>query len=123
MDFVRDLQRGTGAVAELEVQHEAEEGAPTRVTAPATIVKGGAVTLSVPSPAPADAETRILPSPSAAPGPAPGPALHAEAVIAFDSDPLGAQVFVDSKPVGQAPLDGVDVSFGRHLVRMELPGR
>ncbi len=115
LDFTRDLQRATGAVDGLRIQHQAEEGAPTRVTAQATTVKGASAALAVPSPAPPDAETRILPGPASA--------SHAEAVIAFDSDPLGAQVFVDSKPVGQAPLDAVDVSFGRHLVRMELPGR
>jgi TonB family protein len=51
------------------------------------------------------------------------PSLHREGVLVLDSDPPGAAVFVDSKPVGRAPLDAVDVSFGRHLVRMELPGR
>jgi TonB family protein len=121
LDFARDLQRACAAVGGLEVQHKAEEGAPTRITAQATTVKGGSASLAVPSPAPPDAETRILPPP--APAPAPGPALHAEAVISFDSDPLGAQVFLDSKPVGKAPIDALDVGFGRHLVRMELAGR
>jgi len=113
LDFARDLQRACAAVGGLEVRHPTEEPAQARV---ATTVKGGAATLAVPSPAAPDAETRVVP-------PAPSAPLHPAAVIAFDSDPLGAQVFVDSKPVGRAPLDGVDASFGRHLVRMELAGR
>ncbi len=130
MDFARDLQRATSSVSELEVQHKAEPGAPTRVTAQATTVKGtpvgtvkdAPVVAEVPSPVALNAETRILPTPPPA-GPAPAGTLHAEGLIGFDSDPLGALVFVDSKPVGKAPLDAVDVAFGRHLVRMELAGR
>jgi TonB family protein len=30
---------------------------------------------------------------------------------------------VDGSPVGQAPVSGLDVAFGRHVVRMEAEGR
>jgi protein TonB len=46
-----------------------------------------------------------------------------EAILSLDSDPPSAKVFLDGNAVGQTPLSGVDVPFGRHVVRMEAPGR
>jgi hypothetical protein len=37
------------------------------------------------------------------------------------SNPPGARVFVDGKPVGTAPIRVPDVHIGAHVVRMELP--
>ena len=110
MDMSRDLQAALNRVPELEIEHHAEEGAPTRIVPLTTTVQNAAA-------------TQPQQPPLAAPAPAAAPAVHHEAIVAFDSDPAGAYVFVDSKPIGRAPLDAVDVSFGRHLVRMELGGR
>jgi TonB family protein len=113
MDLHRDLQRATGAAEELEIQHQAQV-VPVRPQAPeATLVGPAPASFQVPMPASPTAETRILQAPP----------VHPAAVVAFDSDPMGAQVYVDSKPLGRAPVDAVDLSFGRHLVRMELAGR
>jgi TonB family protein len=46
-----------------------------------------------------------------------------EAVLLLDSDPPGARISVDGAPLGKAPLSGVEVSFGRHVIRMEVEGR
>ena len=37
----------------------------------------------------------------------------------MDSEPAGAQVYVDGKPLGATPVAGVEVSFGRHVLRIE----
>jgi TonB family protein len=44
-------------------------------------------------------------------------------VLLLDSDPPGAEVSVDGVPAGTTPLAPLEVSFGRHLVRMEASGR
>ena len=109
MDLSRDLQGALARMADLEVRHEAEEGAPTRIAPLSTTVRNAAATRPQ-QPVSAQAAGAAL-------------ASHPEALVAFDSDPPGAHVFLDSKPLGRAPLDAVDVAFGRHLVRMELAGR
>jgi TonB family protein len=113
MDMSRDLHAALARVPDLEVRHEAEEGAPTRIAPLSTTVHHAAATLPR-QPIP----VAVAPPPSVAAHVAP----H-EAIVAFDSDPSGASVFLDSKPLGKAPLDAVNVSFGRHLLRMELAGR
>jgi len=109
MDMSRDLQAALNRLPDLEIEHRAAEGAPTRIAPLSTTVRHASATQPQ--------------EPLAAPAPASAPVAHPEAVVAFDSDPAGAYVFVDSKPLGRAPFDAVDVTFGRHLVRMELGGR
>jgi TonB family protein len=46
-----------------------------------------------------------------------------EGLLLLDSDPPGARAYVDETLVGATPVESVEVGFGRHLVRMELPGR
>jgi len=46
-----------------------------------------------------------------------------EGLLMLDSDPPGAQVWVDGTLVGVAPIHELDVKFGRHVVRMEVAGR
>jgi TonB family protein len=46
-----------------------------------------------------------------------------EGVLALDSDPPGARVYLDGTPVGETPISDCGVSFGRHVVRMEADGR
>jgi TonB family protein len=114
MDLSRDLQRASVGAEELEITHPEQDAPPPK---PGPTLLGSAApapaSFPVPMPASATAQTRILQAPP----------VHPAAVVAFDSDPLGAEVFVDSKPLGRAPLDAVDLGFGRHLVRMELAGR
>jgi protein TonB len=40
-----------------------------------------------------------------------------------DSEPSGAQVYLDGKPLGATPVPGMEVSFGRHVLRVEKDGR
>jgi serine/threonine-protein kinase len=128
LDFCRELDSALAGVLELEITHRGEAHAPTRIEAQATTVKG------VPPPSSQATTVKGVTPPLSTPGPATPavtptsetvvmPTAHREGVLVLDSDPPGAMVFVDSKPAGRAPLDAVDVSFGRHLVRMELPGR
>jgi len=51
------------------------------------------------------------------PAPATGPA-----VIRVESLPTGAQIFVDGRSVGFAPVVVSDLMPGTHSIRMELPG-
>ena len=134
LDFARDLLAAIKPVAELEIEHAGEEGARTRVEIHAPTLKGAptrpparpplpegpsvrtsaAGVPHVTEPAEPTGETVIMAAPAA---------THSGGVLMLDCDPPGAHVFVDGKPVGQAPLHAVDVSFGRHLVRMEAAGR
>ena len=41
----------------------------------------------------------------------------------IDSDPPGAQVYLDGAPLGKTPLPSCEASLGRHVVRMEADGR
>jgi TonB family protein len=110
-EFARDLHGAAGAVLGLEIVHGGEEAPTARQ---ATTVRGEAPTTApAPTQVAAAAETVIMALPS----------THAEGVVAFESNPPGALVYVDSEPVGRAPVPPVSVSFGRHLVRMEAEGR
>jgi serine/threonine-protein kinase len=118
MDFARALHEALSPVLEIEVVHRGESEAPTRLL-------GGAG----PAPRPARPEKAAAPSPLPAPrasargtmlaGSTPG---H-EGLLLLDSDPSGARVYVDGMPVGQTPVAGVELAFGRHVVRMEAEGR
>jgi serine/threonine-protein kinase len=112
LDFARELLAAIKPVADLEIEHVGEEGARTRVEIHAPTLKGGAA--RQPDRPAADGETVVMAAPAAS---------HTGGVLMLECDPPGAHVFVDGKPVGQAPLHAVDVSFGRHLVRMEAPAR
>jgi serine/threonine-protein kinase len=108
-ELARDLHAAAGSILGLEIVHGEGEASGSRQ---ATTVRGEAPT-TVPPPVPAAAETIIMSPPS----------TYAEGVVAFESDPPGALVYVDSEPVGRAPVAPVGVAFGRHLVRMEAEGR
>jgi serine/threonine-protein kinase len=105
VDLAQELGAALGASADLEIRHQAEEPVTHGVTLP---------------------PTSAAPAPVAAPPGRPvsepqGP--YREGVLVLDSDPPDAEIFLDSKPAGRAPLDALAVSFGRHLLRMELAGR
>jgi hypothetical protein len=38
------------------------------------------------------------------------------------SNPAGAQVFLDGKPLGTAPVAAADLRAGSHVLRMDLAG-
>jgi TonB family protein len=79
------------------------------------------ITMEAPAPAPAAVAP---PSPTARTlrMPADG-STGREGVVLVDSEPSGAEVFLDGKPVGSTPVAGVELSFGRHVMRVEAPGR
>src|SRR5258707_7619894 len=54
--------------------------------------------------------------------PAPEGAGSREGVLLVDSEPSGAEVYLDGKPLGATPVAGVEVSFGRHVLRVEKDG-
>jgi TonB family protein len=110
-EMATDFQAATRPIHDLAIVHASGEGSPPS-SAQATTVRG-----DVPTEPPAAhrmGETVVMPPP---------PATHSEGAVLFESDPPGALVHVDSKPVGRSPLPAVDVPFGRHLVRMEAEGR
>jgi hypothetical protein len=108
MDFARELHEGVRPILDLQAIPSAEESMPTRLSpAPATTVKGTSVTI------PRAGETVLLE----------GGVRSREGVLMLDSDPPGARVYVDGSPVGAAPVSGLDLAFGRHVVRMEAEGR
>ena len=41
--------------------------------------------------------------------------------IFVDSNPRGARIFIDGKPMGSTPLRIPEVPIGSHVVRLELP--
>jgi TonB family protein len=114
MDFARELHEVVRPVLGLEVAHTIDPASPTRVEAQATMLKPVRSQMATAAAGPA------APTPTVLMAPAPS---RREAVALLDSDPPGAAVYVDGNPVGRAPLTGLELSFGRHVVRMEAPGR
>ena len=98
MDFARDLYEAAQPVLDMEVIHGAPEATPTQVPVPGT-------TVQVPS------------------GLGPRAAPARVGLLLLDSDPPRARVYLDGSPVGETPLPGVEAALGRHVVRMEAPGR
>jgi len=94
--------------------------------------------MSAPTPArPAEPDTLDMPSPVPAPTPAPpppratpetaktvimdAPRTRREGVLMVESDPPGANVFLDGVRVGSAPIPDLQVKFGPHELRLEAP--
>ncbi|MGE0455650.1 MAG: TonB family protein [Vicinamibacteria bacterium] len=50
-------------------------------------------------------------------------AREREGVLMLDSDPAGAQAWIDGTLLGVAPIPQLEVKFGRHVVRLEVAGR
>jgi TonB family protein len=110
MDFARDLYASAEPVLDLQVG----------IDAAAVPTPEVGTTLEAPTPAPAAAP----PSPTARTlrMPADGTSGR-EGVVLVDSEPAGAQVYLDGKPLGATPVSGVEVSFGRHVLRVEAADR
>jgi hypothetical protein len=68
------------------------------------------------SPAP-PATSAVAPAAAAAVATTSGPGA-----IDIDSRPRGAQVRVDGRLLGAAPMRALDLTAGEHLVTLELPG-
>jgi TonB family protein len=113
VDFARDLYAAAEPVLQLRVGVEDESALP-----PAEV---GATIESPPPAAPAGAPT-VSPTARTLRIPSDGNAAR-EGVVLVESDPPGAEVYVDGKPVGSTPVSGVEVGFGRHVVRVEAAGR
>jgi serine/threonine-protein kinase len=109
MDFARDLYIASEPVLDLQIGEEPDPGAAevgTTLMAPATS-----------TPPATTVTTRTVR------GAEDGAAGGREGLVLIDSDPEGAEVFLDGKPVGVTPVEGVAVSFGRHVLRIEAAGR
>src|SRR5712691_1963018 len=99
MDFARDLYAAAEPVLELNVGEE--EGAGARQ---ATADIG--TTLEAPVPAPPHPSS---PTARTVRMPVEGALTGREGVLIVDSEPAGAQVYLDGKPVGATPVAGVEV--------------
>jgi serine/threonine-protein kinase len=114
MDFARDLHEAARPILELEVRHEGQPAAVPRPEPAATTVRA-ATAPTLRGTAQSVTGSGVFMA-SAKP-------VTREGVLMLDSDPPGAQIYVDGSPVGPAPVAGLDLAFGRHVVRMEAPGR
>lgn len=109
MDFARDLYAAAEPVLDLRI---GEDGGSAPVAEVGTTMIAPTATSQ---PASATARTVRMP--------AEGAATSREGVVLVDSEPPGAEVYLDGKPVGATPVEGVEVSFGRHVLRIEAAGR
>ncbi len=109
MDFARDLYAAAESVLALRVGFEGESLPPAQVGT--TLIAP-----TTPSSPTTSATARTVRLPAAG-------ATGREGVLLVDSEPAGAQVYLDGKPVGATPVAGVEVTFGRHVLRVEATGR
>jgi TonB family protein len=108
MDFARDLYIASEPVLDLQIGEDPDPAGAAEVR----------TTLMAPTATPpATTITRSVRAPGE------GTDGGREGLILVDSDPRGAEVFLDGKPVGTTPVEGAEVSFGRHVLRIEARGR
>lgn len=74
-----------------------------------------------PAPSTAPAPARRRPT-TPEPAPAPVAAAPATALLRIDSDVPGAQVFVDRRFIGAAPVTADDIGPGSHVINVTAPG-
>jgi TonB family protein len=98
MDFARELYQAAEPLLDLEILRAVPEAAPTHIPVAGTTVQAPMALGSWTAP------TR-------------------EGLLFLDSDPPGAQVYLDGAPLGKTPLPACEASLGRHVVRMEADGR
>ncbi len=109
MEFATALYEALRGVLDVAIVHRNQEPSPTH--AEGVSVSGRTtVTQRAPARRPSAANPTGLVS-------------KREGVLILDSDPPGALVSIDGHPAGRTPLSPCEVGFGRHLVRMEAPGR
>jgi len=104
MDLARDLHAAAKPILDLQMSLTTQESG--GIVVPSTIKDGGGAGLAAGQALVSDLGSD-----------------HRQGVLLLDSDPGGSQVYLDGSPVGHTPLLGLDVSLGRHVVRMEAPGR
>lgn len=108
MDLVRDLYAAAEPVLDLRIGQAAEGlGAPEAPLTQVTPVPMAHAAATAPTVRMRAAET----------------AGSREGVLLVDSEPAGAEVYLDGKPVGATPIAGVEVGFGRHVLRVEASDR
>lgn len=112
MDFAREFFQGVQSILDLNVLHQAAAS-----NEPPTEIDAGAVSLATRSGFLTVSRGTTSQSLLAVTGTG-----EREAMLMLDSDPPGAQVYLDGAPVGEAPVDGIEVTLGRHVVRMEAEG-
>jgi TonB family protein len=108
MDFARDLYTAVEPVLDLRVGPDADHPPPAEV--------GTTLIAPTATSQPATVTARAMRMPAEGAG-------SREGVLLVDSEPSGAQVYLDGKPLGVTPVAGVEVSFGRHVLRVEKDGR
>jgi TonB family protein len=107
MDFARDLYAAAEPVLALRVGPDGDVPRPADV---------GTTIVAPPAASPTSATARTVRLPVEAAG-------GREGMLLVDSEPVGAQVHLDGKPVGTTPVAGIEVTFGRHVLRVEAAGR
>jgi eukaryotic-like serine/threonine-protein kinase len=113
---VRDLARGPHQVRVTRDGYAAQE---RRVVISASRPSQSVNVAMVPTPAPRTPRSAAAASAPPAGTPATG---RATGVLAVDSRPTGARVFLDGKPIGTTPLMAPSVPPGEHTIRLELDG-
>jgi TonB family protein len=108
MDFARDLYAASEPVLDLRIGRDPDQPPPSEV--------GTTVMAPTATSPPLAATVRTVRLPAEA-------AASREGVLLVDSEPAGAQVYLDGKPLGTTPVAGIEVSFGRHVLRIEKEGR
>jgi TonB family protein len=107
MDFARDLYAAAEPVLALRIGADPDRPPPAEV---------GTTLMAPTATSPLSATARNVRIPAEATG-------TREGVLLVDSEPPGAQVYLDGKPLGATPVAGVEVNFGRHVLRIEKEGR
>ena len=108
MDFARDLYAASEPVLSLRIGQDPDRPPPSEV--------GTTMMAPTATSQPLSATARTVRLPAEA-------VVSREGVLLVDSEPTGAQVYLDGKPLGATPLAGVEVTFGRHVLRIEKEGR
>jgi eukaryotic-like serine/threonine-protein kinase len=137
-----EIQHGAVAQTPTEVDATADETLETLAVgpemAPDELVHPGTVESPAGAPrgAPGSADSTILMGPRPVAPPVeklPPPTArtiimdltppHREGVLLVDTDPAGAEVWVDGVKVGEAPLPDLEVKFGAHNLKLRAKGR
>lgn len=125
MGFVAAMQSPTPTPqAEPAVAVTPDPVAPAPVAPDPAPVAPAPAEVAPAAPEPVEPGPAAKPAPSTQPAPAPAPKPEAgpSVKLIFSSAPMGAEVWVDGKHVGQTPLVDVSLTAGSHQVRMTLDG-
>jgi len=87
-------------------------------SSPAPTAEATPDTLSVPTPSPEPRRRRVRSTPAPTPEPTPTPTPRAVLAVLARS---GTEIEIDGKATGQAPLEGIELEPGTHVVRLTHP--